>query len=587
MSPENKNVSALVISSDQSVVETIISNKSDDQVFHARQDANEVLNDTSILDSNGIIIYDIDNTDGDTDKALDEAIKLKQSDPTQVLTLVGEKEALGKILKSSIQPLVYRAFNKPISANQVLLAFKSAHKLHVELKQKLYAGEDIMSVGPAENRTTIDSLAADRKTNPAIYIGIAAVLLAAIGAFFFAGGDDQADRNIDIADRPSILAEDILVEDSAATVSRTNELNQFGTNALLDGRYVSPKGDNALEYFDQVLAIDPYDTTAYEGRKQVSEALRSRYQTSLDSSDFTKALGSIAALREIEPLDPNNELLVEKLDKAVQDHVAKVQASGTPEEIAATTAVLEKIGDQVSGSKAAAAALKAETALIARIDKAIESGNIVPPQKGNAYQLMSDALKSKKISKTNSEPRVKALSGNLLALANQSFEEDNLEATNKLSALVKRLNVDRPGLQALTKKMKERETALAAELAKQQEAAETAAAAEEEVPAPAEEVAIAEPEKIIPAKIISRSPPDYPKRAASRDIEGWVQVRFSIDVKGEPFNVEVLEAEPKGVFDKAAIKSIEKWRFSPARSETTGLPVASTNVSTKLNFQLQ
>ena len=587
MSPENKNVSALVISSDQSVVETIISNKSDDQVFHARQDANEVLNDTSILESNGIIIYDIDNTDGDTDKALDEAIKLKQSDPTQVLTLVGEKEALGKILKSSIQPLVYRAFNKPISANQVLLAFKSAHKLHVELKQKRDAGEDIMSVGPAENRTTIDSLAADRKTNPAIYIGIAAVLLAAIGAFFFAGGDDQADRNIDIADRPSILAEDILVEDSAATVSRTNELNQFGTNALLDGRYVSPKGDNALEYFDQVLAIDPYDTTAYEGRKQVSEALRSRYQTSLDSSDFTKALGSIAALREIEPLDPNNELLVEKLDKAVQDHVAKVQASGTPEEIAATTAVLEKIGDQVSGSKAAAAALKAETALIARIDKAIESGNIVPPQKGNAYQLMSDALKSKKISKTNSEPRVKALSGNLLALANQSFEEDNLEATNKLSALVKRLNVDRPGLQALTKKMKERETALAAELAKQQEAAETAAAAEEEVPAPAEEVAIAEPEKIIPAKVISRSPPDYPKRAASRDIEGWVQVKFSIDVKGEPFNVVVVEAEPKGVFDKAAIKSIEKWRFSPARSETTGLPVASTNVSTKLNFQLQ
>ena len=582
MSTENISASALIISSDQNVVETIISNKTDKQEFIARESVTEVLNDTSILESNGIIIYDVDNTAGDTNKAIDEAIKLKQADPTQVLTLVGEKEALAELLKSNIQPLVYRAFNKPISANQVMLAFKSAHKLHEELQQKRDAGEDILSIGSPENRTTIDSLAADRKTNPAIYIGIAAVALLAVGALLFTGGENT--RNTDIADRPTVIADDILVEDVSETVSQTNDLNQLGANALFDGRYVSPKGDNALEYFDQVLEIDPYDTTAYEGRKQVAEALRTQYQQSVDTAQFDGALNAIASLRQIDPLNSENELLAEKLNKAVTAHVTKIQASGSPEEIAATTAVLDKLGDQVAGSKAAAAALKAEQTLITRIDDAIEKGNIVPPKKGNAYQLISDALKSKKISKTNSEPRVKTLSSELLVLANQSFEEDNLEATNKLSALIKRLNVDRDGLNQLTAKVTEREAAIEAELAEQAVEEELT----EEAPAPEEKVAvIEEPAKIIPAKIINRGIPDYPSQASRRNIEGWVNVQFDIDEKGVPINITVIESEPKKTFDKSAMKSVKESRFSPARNETTGLPVETKNVSMKVNFKLQ
>lgn len=583
MSTDNKNVSALIISSDQNVVETIISNKADNHEFIARESVAEVLSSTSVLESNGIIIYDVDNTAGDTNKAIDEAIKLKQADPTQVLTLVGEKEALAELLKSNIQPLVYRAFNKPINANQVKLAFKSAYKLHEELQQKREAGEDILSIGSPENRTTIDSLAADRKTNPAIYIGIAAVALLAVGVLLFTGGENS--RNTDIADRPSVLADDILVEDVTETISRTNELNQFGSNALFDGRYVSPKGDNALEYFDQVLAIDPYDTTAYEGRKQVAEALRSQYQQSIDSGQFDGALNAIASLRQIDPLNTDNEQLAEKLNEAVKAHVAKVSASGNAEEVAATTAVLEKLGDQVAGSKAAAAALKAEQTLITRIDKAIEAGNVVPPKKGNAYQLISDALKSKKISKTNSEPRLKTLSTELLALANQSFEEDNLEATNKLSALVKRLNVDPEGLKTLSANIEKREAALAAEQAA--EAAKQEVAEKDEA-APEEQLAsVEEPAKIIPAKIINRSLPDYPKLAERRDIEGWVNVQFDIDTKGEPINILALASEPPETFDKAAIKSVEKSRFSPARNETTGLPVITENVTMKINFKLE
>lgn len=60
-----------------------------------------------------------------------------------------------------------------------------------------------------------------------------------------------------------------------------------------------------------------------------------------------------------------------------------------------------------------------------------------------------------------------------------------------------------------------------------------------------------------------RIAPQYPMRAQMRRIEGWVKVLFTITESGSVKNVEVVEADPAGVFDRAAIEAIEKWRFKP------------------------
>ena len=154
--------------------------------------------------------------------------------------------------------------------------------------------------------------------------------------------------------------------------------------------------------------------------------------------------------------------------------------------------------------------------------------------------------------------------------------------------MVKRLNVDPQGLSTLSAKVEEREAALAALDAEQAEQNQQEAATEEEAPAPEEKLAsIPEPEKIIPAKIINRGIPDYPNQAARRSIEGWVNVQFDINIKGEPINIVILDSEPVKTFDKSAIASVKKSRFSPARSESTGLPVKTKNVSMKVNFKLK
>ncbi|QQD19164.1 energy transducer TonB [Spongiibacter nanhainus] len=55
--------------------------------------------------------------------------------------------------------------------------------------------------------------------------------------------------------------------------------------------------------------------------------------------------------------------------------------------------------------------------------------------------------------------------------------------------------------------------------------------------------------------------PNYPEDALRECIEGWVLVGFSVLKSGKTTEVRVLSSEPKGVFDKAAIETVEKLYY--------------------------
>jgi protein TonB len=60
-----------------------------------------------------------------------------------------------------------------------------------------------------------------------------------------------------------------------------------------------------------------------------------------------------------------------------------------------------------------------------------------------------------------------------------------------------------------------------------------------------------------------RVPPQYPIRAAERGIEGWVVLRFTITATGTVENPVVLDANPKRIFDRSAIRALKKWKYRP------------------------
>ena len=83
---------------------------------------------------------------------------------------------------------------------------------------------------------------------------------------------------------------------------------------------------------------------------------------------------------------------------------------------------------------------------------------------------------------------------------------------------------------------------------------------------------------------LSQLPPRYPYKAAQRGIEGWVRVEFDVTATGSAEHVEVIESEPPGVFDKAAIRAVSRWRFKPRRVNGKAVPGKATQV---VDFKLE
>jgi protein TonB len=82
-----------------------------------------------------------------------------------------------------------------------------------------------------------------------------------------------------------------------------------------------------------------------------------------------------------------------------------------------------------------------------------------------------------------------------------------------------------------------------------------------------------------------RIPPEYPRRAMSRGIEGWVQFEFTITPAGTVADVKVVDADPKGMFEDAATKAILRWKYNPKVEE--GRAVERRGVRTILRFELE
>ncbi|HEY8098947.1 MAG TPA: energy transducer TonB [Methylobacter sp.] len=82
---------------------------------------------------------------------------------------------------------------------------------------------------------------------------------------------------------------------------------------------------------------------------------------------------------------------------------------------------------------------------------------------------------------------------------------------------------------------------------------------------------------------LERIPPKYPARAADRHIEGWVKIEFTITTDGSVENAVVVEAEPEDVFDDAALKAINQWRFK--EKIVNGVAIEQRAVQT-LQFKL-
>ena len=79
--------------------------------------------------------------------------------------------------------------------------------------------------------------------------------------------------------------------------------------------------------------------------------------------------------------------------------------------------------------------------------------------------------------------------------------------------------------------------------------------------------------------------PQYPSRAASEGIEGWVQVMFTVTSAGAVEEIRVVDAEPSEIFDASAIRAAERFRFQPRVRD--GQAVAVPGVQYVFRYRLR
>ena len=76
------------------------------------------------------------------------------------------------------------------------------------------------------------------------------------------------------------------------------------------------------------------------------------------------------------------------------------------------------------------------------------------------------------------------------------------------------------------------------------------------------------------AVLVKGANPNYPTAALRAGQSGWVVVGFTVTPEGRTSDVHVVDAQPRHVFDRAAMEAVNRYRFKPAMHG--GTAVAST-----------
>lgn len=82
-----------------------------------------------------------------------------------------------------------------------------------------------------------------------------------------------------------------------------------------------------------------------------------------------------------------------------------------------------------------------------------------------------------------------------------------------------------------------------------------------------------------------RVSPLYPPRAQARGVEGWVLLEFTITPEGTTKDIEVVDADPDGYFERAAKDAVKRYKYKPRIVD--GVAVDWPGVRLMISFELE
>ncbi len=467
----------------------------------------------------------------DTDSCADipgTVIQLWQELPELVVVAAGSSEESSKLMKLTAAGHLYRFLLKPLAHNQTKLTLEAALNQHADL---------LASADRRSNATVSAQPETVRKNYLPAYMGLGFALIAVAGLAFYSlsrmGSDDQEN------------ATRIATVPVSSTTSTELDLADA---ALAAGKLLEPPGESALDLYRSALAIDTTNQRAQAGIEAVASKLLEQAEAALTAEQLEAA---VVALEQARDVSPDNTRL-----KFLDGQLARER-----ERLKLTQ------GQDLS---------KKVRTLLADAQEAMDAGRLIAPAGNNAR---ASILEARRIDAT--DPGVaqaqRALSTLLIEAARRAAEQNQNEPAQNYLSAARQLGSAGAELSAAERAINSSSSRSSAAAEAQLNAAREAAAqaqrdaalaaaaqsAAEATTRVADEAAQTKAQTPVPLKRIKTVAPAYPASANSRGLSGWADVAFTVDESGNVTNARIANAEPKNIFDAAALAAVEQWRFEP------------------------
>ncbi len=406
--------------------------------------------------------------------------------------------------------LVYRFMHKPASARRAGMFLQAAIRRHVERREGRTASEPLLPLLRGLRRPT-----AGMPRGYLALIGLVALVLTV--PLFFGGEPEElvttATIAAPVAPRPATTAS-----------SRSDPVLSRARAALQAGRLEAPEGRNALDLFQAVLLAQPEHPEAQASLAKTLQLLLQRAQQEFDAGHKTEAERLVQRVLAVVPDDRSAQLLARRINppdtpsrQLSREQRAEVEARLAENTPAAAVAL------PPTEPQAQARTLAEIQAALAALPGPVTKIPVAPATTAAAAPQAPPPV-------VRPDPLAPVIVNPARAFV-PTARSYAREPVNVLPTA---------GM-----------TGPSARRAAAEPARETSANASTEIVA-AEQL----------DRIVNRDPV-YPAQALRNGVRGWVELEFTIAPNGTVRDIQVVSAEPRGVFDSAASDAVAAWRFRP------------------------
>lgn len=344
----------------------------------------------------------------------------------------------------------------------------------------------------------------------------------------------------------------VATELSDALSSQQVEQVLAQANARLDtGDLVTPTNDNARYYFELALARDPGNVAARQGLVVIASKLALQARDQIDAGNFDAADNLLAGAQRIDPSSAELAAATSALATARERREQEIRAAAdraAAERAAAQRAAAERAAaERAAAERAAAEKAAAEAAAAERLS--VESAASTTPgtAQGPAPIPQQAVEQASRQALEPSSPQ-------------QVVEQSTDQAPGESASIAR---VQPPVAQPPVPQRSIPQQAVQQQPAFANNAVAGAGDAIETQAGSQPQAAAASPVAVSTLKRTKYVAPKYPRSAQRRELSGWVDVLFTVDIDGTVTNIVIRDSNPGDTFVNAAVNSVEKWEFEP------------------------